>query len=235
MFSQRGVVTVMAPLVALVLGLSGCSGGSDTPRGEAAQAGGSQSLAADEQAVRDTFERYRAALRKQDGEAVAALVTAGTRGYYDELARLTATAGPEEIGTRSVTERMNVALLRHQLAPERAAGMDGRALLGFAVQRGLVDKSSAGDVQLGEITVTGDTAVVSVTSPGKRNGPELAPRTFVKEAGEWRVDLLPVIEATDKSLAELAKKHNMTEDAVIFKLVSAATGTPVDASVFARP
>ncbi len=235
MFSHRGVVTVMAPLVAVVLGLSGCSDGSDTPRGEAAQAGSSQVRTADEQAVRDTFERYRAALRKQDGEAVAALVTTGTRGYYDELARLTATGGPEEIGARGVTERMNVALLRHQLAPEKAAGMDGGALLDFAVRKGLVDKSAAGGLELGEITVTGDTAVASVTFPGKRNGPELAPRTFVKEAGEWRVDLLPAIEANDKSIAELAKKHGMTEDAVIFKLVSAATGTPVDASVFARP
>ncbi|CAM3026769.1 hypothetical protein SAXI111661_14905 [Saccharomonospora xinjiangensis] len=234
MFSQRGVVTVVAPLVAVVLGLSGCSGSSGTPSGEAAPAGSSQSRAADEQAIRDTFERYRTALREQDGESVTSLVTAGTLDYYGELAGLTATGGPEEIGARGMTDRMNVAMLRHRLGAGKAEGMDGKALLIFAAKGGLVDKSAVEDFSLGEITVRGDTAVAAV-SPSHRDGPQLPPRTFARESGQWRVDLLPMIENTDKTLAQLAEKYKLTEDEVIFKLVSAATGKQVGQSIFARP
>ncbi|EIF00359.1 hypothetical protein [Saccharomonospora glauca] len=235
MFSQRGMAMLAGPLTAIVLGLTGCAGGADTSHGETAGPDSSHSRAADEQAVRDTFERFQAAFREQDGDAVVELVTTGTIGYYDELAELTATGGPEEIGARSMTDRMNIALLRHRLGAERVAQMDGRTLLSFAVREGFIDKSSVEGVELGEITFSGSTAVGTGTSPDQQAGLELAPRNFAKEDGQWRVDLLPAIEATDKALVETAKKHNMTEDAVILKLVSVATGTRIDESIFARP
>ncbi|OQO92409.1 hypothetical protein B1813_09410 [Saccharomonospora piscinae] len=195
------------------------------------QAVASAAAPEDDAAVRESFDRYLTTLRDTDGEAAARLVTSTTIRHYGELATLAATGGPGEIGRRSLIDRLNIALVRHHLATEQLEAMDGPALFVVAVERGLIDKAQVETLTLGEITVSGDRAVAAAEDEGGK-GTALS---FARERGTWRLDLMPLIETSDRIMTELAARHGVSEDELVFRLASTATGTTVDESVFAKP
>ncbi|WP_298182912.1 hypothetical protein [Saccharomonospora sp.] len=233
MYRNRELAAAAALLLALTS--TACSDGGDASSEAATQSTSTESTAAtpDELGqLREMFDDYREALRNGDGEAAAELVTTSTIDHYGDLATLAATGGPEEIGEQGPIDRMTVALLRHDLATEEIEAMDGVALFTYAVEKDVIDESTIASLELDEATVADDRAIATVKGEGAPEGSELA---FVRESDSWRLDLISMIEVSDKVIVELAKQRDVDEDELVLQLASATAGDTVEKTVFERP
>jgi hypothetical protein len=205
------------------------SAGSSSP----ASAGLQQPSAPDaESAVRAAYEGYRQALLDRDGRAAAALVSDSTIEYFQSLAAIAGTGGPEGIRARSLNDRLTIALLRVRRPPAELARMDGRELFAFGVEAGLFDSSSVADIRLGGVRVEGDRALAQLVIRGEASR---LVYEFVRAGADWRLDVGPALLVANTVLKQLVRQASVPEDQFIFQMVESVSGQRVDASIFARP
>ncbi|HYH32052.1 MAG TPA: hypothetical protein VD903_16895 [Pseudonocardia sp.] len=240
MIGSRHAAGFAAAALVVTVSAAGCAGG----RGAAAPAPpavtstsvtaapATPAQADSEQAVRAVFAAYKQALLNRDAPAATARVSDSTIEYYGSLARLAGTGGPEEIGARSLVDRLTIALLRTQRSPADFAAVDGRQLFAYAVDAGLVDSSTVADVELGDVRVAGERAFAQAVIRGRSTPFDYE---FVRADGRWLFDAVPALQAGNSALQVVAQKSGVPEDEFIFRAVESATGQRVDESIFAKP
>lgn len=182
-------------------------------------------------AVRSTFESYRAEVAAENGAVVPALVSPSTVAHYDEVVRLARTAGPAEISALGMMDRLMIARLRVQEPPDFAA-MDGAGLLVYGVDEGMIDAAALEGNTLGEVRVEGDRAYAQMLVDGEPTGVDWE---FVRDGSDWTFDLAAGFPLINEALTQVADENGMTEDEFIFAAVEMVTGTPVDVSVYEAP
>lgn len=187
--------------------------------------------AADAEAIRATFDRYRSDLLAQNGGGVPAVVSPSTIEHYDQVMNLARTAGPEEIAGTGIMDRVMIARLRVETPPEFAS-MDGAALLAYGVDEGMIDASSVDGNSLGEIRVEGDRGYAEMLVDGEPSGVDWE---FVRVGPQWTFDLAAGFPLINDTLSQIAAESGMTDDEFVFDAVSMVTGRPVDASVYEKP
>lgn len=162
---------------------------------------------ADTSGVTNTFDGYRLAVLDGQGAAAGALVSAATRDFYD-AARLAALAAtPQDLERMSLIEAVLVLRLRAVLAPHELSTLDGAGVFAAAAARGLVGNGFA-DLRLGPVEAYGDHAVAEqLDAAGRPTGTWWR---FVREAGAWRVNLRPNLDAADAVLRERLQSSGMT-------------------------
>lgn len=214
--------------------LSGCGGerqvqGSPSPVAETSTTAADP--AADIAAIKAVFERYRAEVLAGNGAAVPEIVSPSTISHYDQVVRLAQTAGPAEIASAGVMDRLMIARLRVSMPPEELAALDGAGLLVYGVDNGMIDASSVETNSLGEVRVDGDRGYAEMLVDAVPSGVDWE---FVR-AGDWKFDLAAGFPLINDTLSQVAAENGMTEDEFIFEAVTMVTGEPVDASVFEAP
>lgn len=162
-----------------------------------------------ESAIRSAFDRYKKAVTARDGAAAAAELDDNTVAYFAKL-RTAALVAPD-IHNLPFAEKLIVVRLRHELTPDELSALDGRSLLAYAISRGWAVNAQV--ARLGPFKVEGRLA---------RSGPLV----FRKDKAGWKLDLtqLPV-ELPNKPPA-------LSEDALVLKTVSEASGRPVRATIW---
>jgi hypothetical protein len=220
-------------LAASVL-LAGCGServvwGSPSPVAETTSV--TADSAADADAIRAAFERYRSEVLAQNGAAVPALVSPSTIAHYDNVVRLARTAGPEEIAGLGLMDRLMIARLRVDPPPEFAT-MDGAGLLVYSVDSGMIDAASVEQNSLGEVRVEGDRGYAEMLVDSVPSGVDWE---FARVGPDWTFDLVAGFPLINQSLSQVAAESGMTDDEFIFDAVTMVTGRPVDASVFEAP
>ena len=187
----------------------------------------------EEQAIRQAFEEYKQSILDQDGERAASLVTQNTLDYYDEMRDLAVEAGPEQILDRRLTDRLAVATYRLTLDLESLRQMTPRALFAFAVDEGLIgSRSDVAGLELGTITLSGDTATANAVSDGQEAPLEWE---FRREGDQWRLDLEALLAVVNLVLQNLARESGVSENQLIYQTLEARTGQRVTGEVWARP
>lgn len=162
---------------------------------------------ADDSGVTRTFDGYRLAVLDGRGAVAGALISAATRDFYD-AARLAALAAtPQDIERMSLIEAVLVVRLRAVLAPHELSTLDGAGVFAAAATRGLVGSGFA-DLRLGPVEAYGDHAVAEQLDAAGR--PSGVWWRFVREAGAWRVNLRPNLDAADAVLRERLHASGMT-------------------------
>lgn len=222
-----GVIIVTALLV------GGC--GDGPPKGSVSPVATSSaptSKADETAAIRATFEEYRRYLQERNGAGVPEVVSPNTVDYYSELARLAATAGPDELAKRSLIDRFTVARLRVDLPADQLAVMDGPGMLRYGVDQGLIDESSVADNRLGDVRIAGDRGFAELVV---RSRPAGVDYEFVKIGQDWKFDLVATFPIIDATLSQSARESGLSDDEFVFELIEATTGEPVDASIYDRP
>lgn len=187
--------------------------------------------AADAEAIRATFDRYRSELLAENGAGVPALVSPSTLEHYDHVVHVARTAGPEEIAGTGIMDRIMIARLRVETPPQFAS-MDGAGLLAYGVDEGMIDASSVDGNSLGEVRVEGDRGYGEMLVDGEPSGVDWE---FVRVGSEWTFDLAAGFPLINDTLSQIAAESGMTDDEFVFDAVSMVTGLPVDASVYDRP
>jgi hypothetical protein len=186
----------------------------------------------DEAAVLQSFSNYKEAILAGEGERAADLVTDETLAYYEQIRRLAVSAGREEIRQRRLIDRLSVAYYRVLIGPESLRAMTGRDVFVFGVDNGLIGRSDAINLEIGEVAVEGDSATAPVVVRG-----ETTPIAFefTRENDQWKVDLEALLRLTDFSMQQVVQDAGVSEDAFILDAVEASSGERVTNEVWDRP
>lgn len=188
--------------------------------------------AADAEAIKASFERYRTEVLAGNGAAVPSIVSPSTITHYDEVVRLAQTAGPAEIAAAGVMDRLMIARLRVSMSPEELAALDGAGLLVYGVDNGMIDASSVENNSLGEVRVEGDRGFAEMLVDAEPSGVDWE---FARAGSDWTFDLAAGFPLINETLSQVAAENGMTDDEFIFEAVTMVTGLPVDASIFNQP
>jgi hypothetical protein len=227
----RIVAGVLIVCVSLV---GGCRGAASptTAASPAATTSEPADDAADIEAIRATFEEYRRHLIARNGAAVWDVVSPSTVDYYNELARLVATAGQDELASRPLVDRFTVARFRVDLPADQLAAMDGRAVLAHGVDQGYVDQSSVADARLGDVRIAGDRGFAPLAAGPQPSDVDFE---FVRVGEDWKFDLAATMPHANAAFSEMARESGLTEDEFVFEMIEILSGERVDASIYNRP
>jgi hypothetical protein len=183
-------------------------------------------------AVERGFAAYKSALERRDGARAASAVSANSLAYYDRVRQMALTASREELSKVEGTERMLALGMRHQAPAELLATATPAELLAYAVSAGLVTNTAVAETELGEVSIEGERARAWIVVDGE---PMRGVLQFVREDGLWKFDLEFAMRSSSGLIAALAQKSGLTEDAVIFQLLSQGTGKPVAPEIWIPP
>lgn len=217
--------------VVVLLAISGCGGSSSGSTATTTSASASPS--ADEaESVRLAFERYKDAALAADGAAAAAALADTTASFYDGARNAALTATQQELAALPPVERLTALVMRGTLDPETLRSSSPKELLVAAVDAGLIGEDGVRNLELGEVTVSGETATASAVARGSSTPIDLA---FKREEGQWRFDLLPLLEVAQAGFEGAAEQQGVTVDQLVETLLTQRFGPEKYAELVNRP
>ncbi len=192
----------------------------------------SQAAAATPADVEAALEKYRIAILNADPEAAYQSIDTNTKAYYDQLFDDVAFATADQVHAKPLLDRVTIVMTRHRIPVEELQNLDGPSLFKYAVANDWVGKGSVAATAITDIRITGDTATTKLMMGG-----QVAPFgfTFRKEQGEWKIDLTSVMPMANSAFEQTIQAAGLQENAFIFQSVEAASGHPVDPSVWDAP
>lgn len=163
-------------------------------------------------AVKAAYDNYRKAALDKNGDAAAAVVAKPVLDFYVDAAKKALTATDTDLAGTPATTRIVVYTLRAEFEPDVLRAASGRELVKFAIDQGLISEQSVTNFELGAVTVTGDSAQGEAIRRGQQTPLKYA---FTRENGEWKLDLMPLLDMGNGALEDLAKQRQTTVDKLI--------------------
>ena len=211
-FATRGTVRVMAVLLALVA------------------AGLGPTAAGDERgAVKKAYRSYRETIMKDLGEISLRYVCGTTLDYFGELRDLALYARKDELTARPLIDQLQALQFRLMVPPDDLQAMSSSELFAHAVDNGWVLKNSVKQSALGGIMVTDGRAAAAIMMAGKPAGGKFH---FCNEDGDWKFDLLTVIEHSGTQLEGVARHQGVSGEKMVLRVLAGATGEEVPSKVW---
>jgi len=187
--------------------------------------------AADAASIRKTFGDYQKALLDGDGAKAAEVVSARTIAYYDDALTQALSTPREKLAKLDIITKLMVLRLRHEFDKARLTGMSGRELLVFAVDKGWISKSSVASFEGLEIEVDGPKASAEVAA-----FPGVPLFHFVKEGGQWKLDLVESFGLAGQAFGQEVAKSGMPEEEFLLRILGVLSpDRKVDERILAGP
>jgi len=183
-------------------------------------------------AVERAFAVYKSALAKRDGPRAVSAVSSNSLAYYDHMRKLALSAPKSDLDALEGTERMLVLGLRHQAPLDLLESGTPGDLLAYAVNAALVSDTAVAKTELGEVTIEGDLARCWIVVDGQ---PTRGVLQFALEDGGWKFDLEFAMRSSAGLIAALARQSGMSENDVVFELLSRGSGEPVGPDIWKPP
>lgn len=178
------------------------------------------------------FDEYKTALRSDRGAEAAALLSRSTVDYYEKVRDLALYATREELKSHSHVDVMQAMVLRSRIPAAELKLMDGRALLVRAIDNAWVGKENFEPFSVAEVRVDGDKAVAEMAPAG---GTTTTPLDFVREDGEWLIDLVGLLQRTNEMFDMLIQSQQLDREAFVLNVLASLDGKVVDAAVWNPP
>lgn len=209
----------MGALILAGMGLSaGLPGGA--PAGAQAQMAQVQMaqvpVAQDVAAVGETFIAARQALLAKDGRGVLELLS------RDSLARVERTrkaALDGDVTGLAPSEKFGALGLQRFLKPAELKRMSPAQIVEFGLQKNWLGPNIITQAGMEKVSVRGDRASGTLVVNQR---PVMVPADFVREGGDWRVDLTRAMDLTDAIVRGTAMATKRSEDAVVREILDRA-------------
>lgn len=192
----------------------------------------SGSASADESpAVAAAFETYTKAALAKDGATAVTVVATPVFAHFENVRKLALTGTEQQLAAGKLSTRVTVYTMRGGLDAATLRTGSAQDLVKASIDKGLVGEQGISNLELGKVTVTGDTASAEVTSRGQKAPFGLA---FVREDGKWKFDMMPVLDMADTALVGLAQEKNLTPDQLVEQVLVGMYG-PAKAAEVRKP
>ena len=174
-----------------------------------------------EKKVRKAFEGYKTAILNDKGEKAVDFVDSRTVSYYGRMAEQTRTADSLTLESMNILDKLMVFSIRQRATREEILSFDGRGLLIYAIESGMVGKNSVAGNTIGEVEVDADFAKGQFIANGK---PAPFYFHFYKEDGQWKVDLTSLFPIATTAFTTVAQQSGKGENEFLFGLLELANG-----------
>ena len=183
--------------------------------------------------VKQSFMTYKAAILASDGPTAAQVVTQGSRDYFRKLADHALTLDRDGLHKIHLTDRLYALLLRHNLDRSRLESMSGREVVSYAVDEGWIGKEGAEQLELGNYQVDGQSASGTIMRPD--GGETTFKMEFVREDGQWLLDLVALMDLTRTAFEYSVKQSGLSEDEFVMLMLEYSTGRKPDPGIWNPP
>jgi hypothetical protein len=172
--------------------------------------------------VRKAFDSYKAAILNDKGADAVNLVDSKTIKYYGEVLDWVKNADSAKVETLSLLNKLMVFTVRHRAPKEDILSFDGKSLLKFAIESGMVGKNSVANTSIGDVTIDGNFAKGQFVANGVK-----APFNvqFNKEEGQWKIDLTSLFAVSTAAFEKIAADSGKNENDFLFDLLEMVSGT----------
>lgn len=222
----------MKRLIVVALCLFAAACGTSAPTSTSTPASTATSTSVDESpAVRAAYEKYTKAALAKDGATGVSVLADPIFDTYDGFRKLALTATEQELADVPLGKRAAVYTLRGSMDAASLRTASSKDLVKAAIDKGLVGEKGIGNIELGKITVSGDTASAEVVARG-----QVAPYKFrfVRADGTWKLDLQPLLDLTDSAFEAVAKQQNLTPEQFLDQVLTQMYG-PAKAAEVRKP
>ena len=184
---------------------------------------------ADEADVRKSFTGYKSSIMNGQGEEALGWVDSNTLEYYSNMLELSISADSATVNNLDLMDKLMVLTVRHRVPKEKVFSMSGNTFLIYAIDEGMVGKNSVMTLEIGEISVNGNSAQGQVVNNGIA-----APLYFEfnKESDGWKIDITSIFGPSSAALKEAIKNFGQTENEFIFQTLEMLTGKPLDQKIW---
>jgi hypothetical protein len=166
--------------------------------------------------IERVFTEARSALAAGNGIAVLPLLSRDSRSRLEAI-RTAARAGAAAGLTRfSPAEKIAVLSLQRFLTPAELRRWTTPDLINHALAAHWLSPATIAESSLGKLTLDGPRASAPLLLKGK---PSLVSATFVRDGGQWRIDLGRTVGVADSLLRAFAAIAGRSEDAYVTELV----------------
>ncbi len=201
-----------------------------------------QQVSSEEARVKQVFIDYKNALVNGDGVAAAALVDQKTLEYFGELKDLAVSADEATVRARPFVDRLLTISMRQILAPSELRVLELGELMNRAVAEGWISPQTVAQLDIGKVTVTGDSATAEALSLNPALSLEAdsdegagLDYQFSRENDEWKFGFSSLVSSLNRMIEEFTAQLGTDQDELIFVLVQSLTGKPVLPEVWQLP
>lgn len=185
--------------------------------------------ASDEKGIKDCFAGYKLSILESRGEEAIKWVDKNTLDYYESMLKLSIVADSSIVQILDFMDRFTVLTARHRIPKDELLKMDGNSFFVYAIDAGMVGKGGVTTVEIGEVTIDGDTAKGQLVSNG-----QVSPLYFQfnKEDGQWKIDITSIFAPSAAALTKMIKDSGQSETEFILQALQLLTGRSVDNSIW---
>ncbi len=211
-------------IVVLSLFLFGCSNNTSQINEES-----SIQVQNQEDLVKEAFNNYKSSILNDKGKDAVNYVDTNTIKYYEKVLELVKNADRKEISSLSLLDKLMVVLIRHTISKEDIFSFDGRRLLIYAIENGMVGKDSVMNSSIGKVSIDENFAKGEMLVNGKKNSVYFH---FYKESGVWKVDLTSIFDVSNMAFKKMVEKSDQTEDDFIFLIIESSSGKKPNSNIW---
>jgi len=183
----------------------------------------------DQDAVKQSFIRYKSAILNDNGEEAVRYVDSKTINYYSKLLDLVKSADSVSVEGLSLLDKLMVLIVRHRTPKEKIMKFDGRSMFIYAINSGMVGKNSVSSNTIGEVTVDKKFAKGQVLVNGKK---ALIFMQFNKEENIWKMDLTALFPMSNMAFKKVIEDSGENENEFMFKILESLTGKKPSAEIW---
>lgn len=171
--------------------------------------------------IRQCFSNYKSAILNDKGQEAVEYVDSRTLAYYQEILDKTIMADSTEVDQLNIMDKLMVFSIRHRTPKEDILKFDGKQLLVYAIQEGMVGKSSVANIEIGEIEFDSGFSKGQLVTGGT---PTPIYFHFYKEEEEWKIDLTSLFPVATQAFQGMADESGQDENEYLFMLLEMITG-----------
>lgn len=192
-----------------------------------------------------TMSEMRAAAQRRDGEAFANLLAPESFDYYGRLIKLALDGQFRQLDGLTITEKLDVIMMRHRCTRKELAPMDGRGWIVFAVNKGWYDGPNFDEESIYQrnVKLRGSTAtlevVYDIAQPlftGEGSGKRLRDYfTFLKVEDRWLADWRGQSVLFERLVELTRQEMHVGINQVLMKFESKTSLKEVDRDILNKP
>lgn len=183
----------------------------------------------EEKVVRDAFDGYKSNILNDKGKEAAKYVDSRTIAYYNDIAQKCRTADSASVRALNIMDKLMVFSIRHRAEASDIKSFDGTGLLVYAINSGMVGKSSVVNNSIGEVTIEKDFAKGQLVVSGTETPIYFH---FYQEGGDWKVDLTSIFEMSTMAFDQMVKGSGQDENEFLFSVLEQLTGRAPDNGIW---
>ena len=185
----------------------------------------------DVEQVTRVFVQYQAALINEKGEEVVKYLDNQSLNYFKNLLMHIRAADSLAIESLSLSDKMNVLMIRHLPSKKEILSFTPKTLAVFSFKHGFGNKEELIGASLGKIKFIDSFAQAPLLRNNKKTGTTYY---FTRLKDLWYINILPLLKESDKEFEELITSTDRTENELILGLLELMSDKKISPDIWKR-